>query len=351
MLRTGRTMSNGIMVAGRMVPCMELVTRSKRPGMECSIDVFYEECAGFSEHLDDKTTYKVVLVDRGSFVAEEDGKYRLITSPAAIAINEKAELKVISERGVKSRTLFFKPTILRDEFTIENLNSGKYDRFFSALPEEKELTAQEKMNLLIDGDVKFDECFSKEMIYQDALLLSGFCRRGRNISFYTLSNEANDTLRRFLCSIRYEVKEQPDNFWILRIRHFIEEILFFEVADFYRDYRQDEIYSDPLVVKVIQYFWSNMGEEITLATLLKVFSVNKNILNDAFNKEVGMPCMSYLENLRMAHARTELQYSDRTISEISLRCGYSDTNYFSKVFKKHMGLSPKEFRKNMNNLC
>ena len=39
MLRTGRTMSNGIMVAGRMVPCMELVTRSKRPGMECSIDV------------------------------------------------------------------------------------------------------------------------------------------------------------------------------------------------------------------------------------------------------------------------------------------------------------------------
>ena len=120
------------------------------------IKEIYEEGTGFSEHLDDKTTYKVVLVDRGSFIAEEDGKYRLITSPAAIAINEKAELKVISERGVKSRTLFFKPTILRDEFTIENLNSGKYDRFFSALPDGNELTEKENMNMLIDGDVKFD---------------------------------------------------------------------------------------------------------------------------------------------------------------------------------------------------
>lgn len=330
---------------------MELVTRSKRPGMDCSIDVYYEENTGFSEYLNDKTTYKAVLVERGSFVVEEDGQYRLITSPAAFAMNEKAELKVISERGIKSRTLYFKPTILRDEFTIENLNSGKYDRFFSALPDGKALTMNEKLALLIDGDVKFDECFSKEMIYQDALLLSGFYGRDRDILFFTLSNEANDALRRFFCSIRYELNAQPDNFWILRIRHFLEEILFLGVADFYRDYRQDEIYRDPLVVKVIQYFWANLGEEITLATLLKKFSVNKNILNDAFNKEVGMPCMSYLENLRMTNARIELQHSDRTISEISLRCGYSDTNYFAKVFKKHLGLSPTEFRKNMKGLC
>ena len=330
---------------------MDLVTKSKRPGMDCSIDVFYEAKTGFSEYLDDKTTYKIVLVDYGSFVVEEDGQYRLIVSPAAFAMNEKAELKIVSESGVKSRTLYFKPTILRDEFTIENLNSGKYDRFFSALPDGEELSAQEKLEKLVQGDIKFDECFMKEMIYQDALLLSGFCRRGRDIAFYTLTNEANDALRRFLGSIRYEVNEQPDNYWILRIRHFIEEILFFAVADFYRDFRQDEIYRNPLVVKVIQYFWANMGEEITLASLLKEFSVNKNILNDAFNKEVGMPCMSYLENVRMARARSNLQYSDMTISEISLLCGYSDTNYFSKVFKKHTGLSPSEFQKNMKDLC
>ena len=123
------------------------------------------------------------------------------------------------------------------------------------------------------------------------------------------------------------------------------------VADFYRNCRQDEIYSDPLVVKVIQYFWTHIGEEITRDSLLKEFSVNKNVLNDAFNKEVGMPCMSYLEKMRMAMARSDLQYTDQTISEISLACGYSDMNYFSKVFKKHTGLTPSEFQKNMKGMC
>ena len=331
---------------------MDLVTRSKRPGMEGHIDVFYEaKATGFSDYLNDKTTYKIVHVDYGSFVIEEDGKYRLITSPTAFLMNEKAELKIVSASGVKSRTLYFKPTILRDEFTIENLNSGKYDKFFSALSDGKALSEEEKMQLLISGDVKFDECFSKEMIYQDALLLMLFWGKGRKIVFSTLTNEENDMLRRFLLSIRYEVNEQPDNFWILRIRHFIEEILFMAVADFYRNCRQDEIYSDPLVVKVIQYFWTHIGEEITRDSLLKEFSVNKNVLNDAFNKEVGMPCMSYLENMRMAAARSDLQYTDRTISEISLACGYSDMNYFSKVFKKHTGLTPSEFQKNMKDLC
>ena len=55
------------------------------------------------------------------------------------------------------------------------------------------------------------------------------------------------------------------------------------VADFYRNARQDEIYTDPLVVKVIQYFWEHLSQEITLAAILREFSVNKNKLNDAFN--------------------------------------------------------------------
>ena len=75
---------------------MDLVTKSKRPGMDCSIDVFYEAKTGFSEYLDDKTTYKIVLVEQGSFVVEEDGQYRLLVSPVAFATNEKAELKIVS---------------------------------------------------------------------------------------------------------------------------------------------------------------------------------------------------------------------------------------------------------------
>lgn len=47
---------------------MELITKSKRPGMNCSIDVFYEETKGISAHINDRNTYKMVLVKSGSFV-------------------------------------------------------------------------------------------------------------------------------------------------------------------------------------------------------------------------------------------------------------------------------------------
>ena len=52
---------------------MELITKSKRPGMNCYIDVFYEETKGISAHINDRNTYKMVLVKSGSFVIDEDG--------------------------------------------------------------------------------------------------------------------------------------------------------------------------------------------------------------------------------------------------------------------------------------
>ena len=105
---------------------MDLVTKTKRPGMNCTLDVYFERGAGFSKYINDKTTYKFVLIEAGSFVVEENGKYRSITAPAGIILNERAEIKVVSEDKVKSLTLYFRPTIIREEFTYDAIRSGKY---------------------------------------------------------------------------------------------------------------------------------------------------------------------------------------------------------------------------------
>ena len=72
---------------------MELKTKSIRPEMNCSIDVFYDETNGFSKHINDTSAYKAVLVESGSFVVEENGEYRVIAAPAALAINEKGSVR------------------------------------------------------------------------------------------------------------------------------------------------------------------------------------------------------------------------------------------------------------------
>ncbi|MBO4494638.1 MAG: helix-turn-helix domain-containing protein [Clostridiales bacterium] len=337
---------------------MDLVTKSLRPGMPCELDIFYEENDGFSEHINDTTTYKLVLITAGSFVFEEDGEYRTVTAPAGLMLNERINFHVVSEEGVRTRTIFFRPTIIRDEFTIEAINSGKYEKYFCALDKSIRETGEETdpKDLCWDrarmGSHPFEECFMNEMAYQDALLLIHFTDYARKFVCYSLMQQELDILGRQFDSIAYEINHQEDNLWILRIRYFLMTILFMSTADVYRYNRQVEIYKDPFVAKVASYLWLHMSDEITLPGILRKFSVNKNQLNDAFNKEVGMSCMNYLEHLRINWAKHALQYNFDSIpiSEISRRIGYSDTNYFSKVFKKYTGMTPTEFQKNMEDL-
>ena len=158
-------------------------------------------------------------------------------------------------------------------------------------------------------------------------------------------------INRLALSVRFDILNQPDEYWILRVRYFLISLLFEATADFYIDFRQYELYKDRLVARIAMYMVVNMDKEITLADLTKRFSVNKNVLNDAFNKETSMTCMAYLEEIRVTRAMQILQYDDLTISEVGSICGYPDQNYFSKVFKKHSGMTPSDYQKQMRGLC
>ena len=300
---------------------MELKTRSKRPGDNREIDVFYEETEGFSEHINDKSVYKMVFVQEGAFVVEEDDGFRLVNAPVGIIMNERAEFKVSSRTGVKTLTTFFKPTFIREEFTFDAINSKAFD----------------------------DR--TDESIYQDYLLLTEFNKAGRDIRYYSLTTQQYHVINRLALSVRFDILNQPDEYWILRVRYFLISLLFEATADFYIDFRQYELYKDRLVARIAMYMVVNMDKEITLADLTKRFSVNKNVLNDAFNKETSMTCMAYLEEIRVTRAMQILQYDDLTISEVGNICGYTDQNYFSKVFKKHSGMTPSDYQKQMRGLC
>ncbi|MBE7069922.1 MAG: helix-turn-helix transcriptional regulator [Ruminococcaceae bacterium] len=329
---------------------MELKTKSKRPSMDCSIDVFYEQTEGFSKHLNDKENYKMVLVSSGSFVVEEDGEYKMISAPAGIVLNEKADFRLVSESNVKCDTICFKPTFIREEFTFEAIDSGKYEKFFSAVKDDKNMSWDEKFGAAVNGGNRFDDSFYGSLC-QDYLLLAQFISHERNIRYWTLLTMEYQVFNRFFKSVKYDLEHQPDNFWILRTRYFINSILFTATADFYRPFRQYELFKDRFVAKVAMYLSENLADDITIAGLTRRFSVNKNQLNDAFYKETSMSCLAYLEDMRMTLARRYLQTSDLTVSEISNLCGYRDQNYFSKVFKKHTGMSATEYQKQMKGMC
>lgn len=53
---------------------------------------------------------------------------------------------------------------------------------------------------------------------------------------------------------------------------------------------------------------------------------------------------SYIEGVRMEKAKEFLKGTEWPVTDIAIRCGYSDSNYFTKVFKKYTGATPRQFR-------
>jgi len=67
-------------------------------------------------------------------------------------------------------------------------------------------------------------------------------------------------------------------------------------------------------------------------------------LRQLFRQQTGMTISQYLRQLRICQAQDLLRHSEMLISEIATRCGFEDSNYFSVVFTKEMGLTPRMWR-------
>ena len=58
-----------------------------------------------------------------------------------------------------------------------------------------------------------------------------------------------------------------------------------------------------------------------------------------------MSPISYINKIRIEKAAALFKNSDRSITEIAMEVGFDDSNYFSRIFKKQMGMSPREYKK------
>lgn len=88
------------------------------------------------------------------------------------------------------------------------------------------------------------------------------------------------------------------------------------------------------------------SSEFDLAKRMLDLGVSKHYLRHCFKEVVGLTPLEYLTDLRIQQAKcflTQNQYM--TSEEIAINCGFSDPYYFSRCFKKHTGVSPREYRR------
>ena len=88
----------------------------------------------------------------------------------------------------------------------------------------------------------------------------------------------------------------------------------------------------------------NIDNEINLSIIANNFFINKNYLSEVFKKKTNMSLLDYITKTKMERGKKLLAEGELRSYEIADKLGYKDAEYFSKLFKKYSGMSPKEYK-------
>ncbi len=99
-----------------------------------------------------------------------------------------------------------------------------------------------------------------------------------------------------------------------------------------------------LVLDVTNYVLQHLSEPIKTTDIAKALFISRSWLSTKFKEEAGITLTEYVLKEKAIEAKRLLRYSNKTIAIISEYLGFSSQSHFNKVFKKHFGISPNEYR-------
>jgi AraC family transcriptional regulator of arabinose operon len=101
---------------------------------------------------------------------------------------------------------------------------------------------------------------------------------------------------------------------------------------------------DDRIRTALNYLCDNSAKRITLADLGRVCSLSPSRLSHLFKQRMGETPMQYLEQRRIERAKDLLQMTGKTVSQVAYEIGFENPFYFSRVFKRRTGKSPRQIR-------
>jgi YesN/AraC family two-component response regulator len=102
--------------------------------------------------------------------------------------------------------------------------------------------------------------------------------------------------------------------------------------------------SGELTKKAIRYISKNYASNITLNDVAEQVHLNPAYFSSLFKQSTGSSFKEYLNMVRIEESKRLLSNTDYSIMDISQAVGFEDQSYFTKIFKKYTGLTPREYR-------
>lgn len=262
--------------------------------------------------------FRLIFIYEGTGILKMNDNRILFMAPTVICLNEKDILLVEQFHNVKAKTIYFDPVVVNNIFTKEKLRGN---------PEQLSQTE-----------------------YADYCLLSPFLMDADRVGeIIQVGLTAEKRIMGFIERLGNELDTLDNNFWRCRSRSIIYEILSF-LQYLYTEMEIDNNYkileNESEIDKVVLYIHANYDQKITLNHLTELFHINRTTLSEEFTKATGLSVIDYLIKLRIKIASILISQTAIPISEIQYRTGFNDSTHFGKMFRKHTGFSPSQYRIN-----
>ena len=215
------------------------------------------------------------------------------------------------------------------------------------------------INVLLPGDIHAERFYRPTMGYQTFWIQIIPENIGFQISCYSpnrgyfLLGKRTDLKlesREALLTLGHHQQLHHDRLKQIQIQCKLMEILF-EALPLIRqipDHQNVHISSSSYLLDQLKHHLdSHFQEEISLPDLGRIFHYSPSHLNMLFRKKFGLPIVKYILRKRIDLARHFLKNADIEIKQVAFRTGFNDPLYFSRVFRRIMGISPLDYQSQM----
>lgn len=204
--------------------------------------------------------------------------------------------------------------------------------------------------VFIDCQKPYNHCTSEELwslkwchFYSQSMpeIYAKYCERGGECVFHpTNLNQFSQIVDEV-----YNLANSSDYIKDMRINQSLSSLLTLLMAQSWHP--QDVMISRKRMElsAIKEYLDVNYCKKITLDELESKFFINKYYLTKIFKEAYGVTINNYILANRITRAKQLLRFSDMTVDRIACEIGMNDANYFSRMFKKVEGLTPKEYQK------
>ncbi len=160
-------------------------------------------------------------------------------------------------------------------------------------------------------------------------------RRGQEISDKILANLGRLKELQARENMEFQTRNILSETWLLLLE---------EIRENFEKNKKVKFEQPDRIRNMLSFIHNHYREKVTVAQIGDAVGLSEREVMRSFRKSLNQSPIEYLISYRLNEAKKMLLNSELSITEICFQCGFYDSSYFGKVFRKAFGLTPREFR-------